>query len=360
MKLIYRLIRSYFIFFAVLIPIFSASLLANPVSEAKSVSSKPSNTNLRVVTTIAPFHALVSAVMGNLGVPELLLKPGASPHHYTLRPSEIKVLQDAEVIFWGGPQLESFLVKPLSTIERSYPSLNIIQLDKTPSLVLLPVRRSSTFETCCGHDHEHEHEHDHGHSHNNDHDHGHGHEADNHDMHFWLDPNNAKVLIDHIAKVLSEKDPIHKNEYFENAKQFKLKLSALDEKLKEELKPVQKKPFIVFHDAYQYFEKHYHLTAAGSITVHPEIPPSVERLQEIRSIIKKTKAVCVFREPQFNSQLIKGIAEETGIHIGELDPLGVSLGSARESKDESKGEGYLILLKNLAKSFRECLSASKN
>jgi len=318
------------------------------------------NSPLKVVVTIPPFHALVSAVMGDIAKPQLLLKAGASPHHYTLRPSEIKALQEANLIFWGGPALESFLIKPFTTLPKS---VKIIEFDKTKSLLLLPVRRTTHFEACCDHEHENGDNDKHSHSHTNSHTHSHSHAHSNHnkndhahdhpiyDMHFWLDPNNAKLIIDEIATTLSKSDPEHARQYQENAKQFKLKLTALDSELKKQLKPVQKIPFIVFHDAYQYFERHYNLSAAGSISLHPEIPPSVERLQEIRNIIQTTKAVCVFREPQFKSQLVTTLAQETGTHEGELDPLGLPT--------KQGGDGYLKLLKDLANAFVGCLGTKK-
>jgi zinc transport system substrate-binding protein len=292
----------------------------------------------KVAVTIAPFHALVSAIMEGVGKPTLLVRPGASPHHYTLRPSEVKALQQANILFWGGPELESFLIKPLRS---QNPSLRIVQLDQTPQLLILPPRRSALFEA-----HTHE-AHDHSHSEGGDSS-AHIHITETQDMHFWLDPTNANVLVNYIAAELSVVDPSHRMYYQHNAKQFIQKIEALDQRLKIKLTPVRATPFIVFHDAYQYFERHYGLAAVGSINIHPEIPPSVERLLIIRATIEKNKAKCIFREPQFKSQIVNSLADETHTKVGELDPIGVP--------SQLGGEGYLQLLEKLADNFIECLT----
>lgn len=292
---------------------------------------------LKVVVTIAPFHALVSAVTKGITKPTLLVRQGASPHHYTLRLSEVKAVQEANIIFWGGPELESFLVKPLKSINASP---RIVQFDQVPNLSILPIRRSASFEA---HRHDDHHHHTHAAA-----------TADNHihiaatkDMHFWLDPNNAKILVAYIAKTLSEIDPNHRAHYQINAKQFIQQIETMDLRLKNKLKSAQNIPFIVFHDAYQYFEKHYGLTAIGSVNIHPEIPPGVERLLTIRTLIEKNKARCIFREPQFKPQIVNTLAEETHTKVGELDPVGVS--------SQIGGDGYIQLLEKLADSFVECL-----
>lgn len=285
----------------------------------------------KVVVSIAPFHALVSAVMKDIGEPKLLLKGNASPHHYNLRPSEIKTLQEAEVIFWGGPLLETFLVKPLKTLT---PATLVVAFDKTPGLTLLGMRRSPFFPV---HTHESQETGEHDHSHH----------QQNTDLHFWLDPNNAKRMIDHIAEQLSRRDPPHKSQYFENAKQFKKQLEATDQKIQQKLQSVRHQPFITFHDAYQYLERHYGLKGVGSISLHPEVPLSVERLQTIRQTVQKTGAVCVFSEPQFKSNIVKAIAEEAEIKTAELDPIG--------KPSPVPGAGYLNLLNDLSTAMMGCL-----
>lgn len=276
-----------------------------------------------VVVSITPFHALVAGVTCGVVDPKLLVPPGASPHHYTLRPSEVEMLHQADIVFWGGPDLESFLDKSLSTLSHA----KVIRLDQTPGLQLLPIRRSPVWEE-------------------DDHHHGEGVS----DMHFWLNPKNASILVDYIAKVFSEQDPVNAALYEKNRQALKLELAALDLKLTAKLKNVKKIPYLVFHDGYQYFEHHYGLTSVGAITLHPELPISLERLNTLRQTIQKSKAHCIFSEPQFKPKLVERLVEETGIKTGVLDPEG--------KKTPQCAKGYFILLENLANSLNTCLSSS--
>ncbi len=302
------------------------------------------NATPNVVVSITPFYALVAAVMQDVGTPKLLLQPGVSPHEYTLKPSDILLLQNATLIFWGGPQLETFLVKPLSNVKaltaaQHKPKLleipYIVEFDDTPNLLLLPLRQSADWDLD---------EHD---------DHTHLHTLDdpaksNVDMHFWLNPHNAIVLTDMIVKHLTIIDPIHATNYKENGFALKKRLKKLDAEIATELKMVKTIPYIVFHDAYQYFEKRYDLKGVGSITINPEIPPSAKRLTTIRNTIKKSKARCVFREPQFEPKIVNNIVADLGIQSGELDPLGQTA--------QNNAEGYFSLLENLSRALKQCLN----
>lgn len=303
-------------------------------------SAFASASNPNVVVSIAPFHALVSAVMQDVGEPKLLVEKGASPHHYNLKPSEIKTLQEADLIFWGGPELETFLVKPLESLG---PSTKTVELGKTDKLLLLPPRRSASFQRPKTHSQDAKHSKEiYGCC---DHNHDQGPEAK--DMHFWLDPNNAKLIVLNIVKQLSTIDKEHEQQYQQNARKFIKKLDAVDKRLKIQLKPIQTMPYMVFHDAYQYFEHHYHLKGVGAISIHPELPLSLQRLYEVRDTITQKKAICIFREPQFKAQLVENLAKETGVRVGELDPLGES-----HAKD---GSDYFVLLENIADSLKGCL-----
>jgi zinc transport system substrate-binding protein len=281
------------------------------------------NTSPRVVVSITPFYALVAAVMQTVGTPELLVKPGSSPHEYALRPSDMQKLINADVIFWGGPALETFLVKPLNNLPQTK---TLIQFDKTSGLLLLPLRHSAAWDPD-----EHKHEHD-----------------SNKDMHFWLDPNNAIILTNAIIDSLIKIDPKHTPIYKKNGAQLKKHLKKLDRDITAELKTVKTIPYIVFHDAYQYFEHRYGLTGIGSITLNPEIPPSAKRLNTIRTTIEKSKAVCVFREPQFQPKLVDSIVEDLGVKTGELDPVGQAA--------QNNPTGYFTLLENLSHAMKQCLT----
>ncbi len=303
---------------SILLTLFLSCLLSPQLSATSTSSAFP-----RVVVSITPFYALVAAVMEGAGTPELLVKPGSSPHEYALRPSDMQRLIMADLVFWGGPALETFLVKPLN--EPGEHSRRIIELDNTLGLLLLPVRHDAAWDP---HD-------DKAHSHSHL------------DMHFWLDPRNAILLTSTIVQSLIQIDPQHTELYKKNATRLMQRLKKLDTHIAAELKTVKGIPYIVFHDAYQYFENRYGLTGVGSITLNPEVPPSAKRLNIIRTTIKTSKAVCVFREPQFQPKLVESIAEDLGVKTGELDPIG--------QEPQTNPEGYFSLLENLSHDLKYCL-----
>ncbi len=259
----------------------------------------------QVVVTIKPIHALVSGVMDGVGTPLLLLKGGESPHHYTLRPSQVRQLHAASLIVWVGPTVETFLEKTLLTLNQ--PLLRLIDL---PDLSLLK----------SGETHHHDHE---------------------IDPHIWLDPINAIKIVQAIAQDLSQTDVNNAARYKANATRLIKRLEQLDQSLKEQLAPIKNIPYIVFHDAYQYFEHRYGLNAVGVISLTPETRPSVKHVYELRERLKRQNVRCVFTEPQFDSSLVDSLIENTTARRGILDPLGA--------------DNYFTLLNNLAKSLNQCL-----
>ena len=282
----------------------------------------------RVVATIKPIHSLVAAVMGDLGTPALIVKGGASPHAYSLKPSDAEALEAADLVFWTGHGLELFLGDALQTLAVE---AQVVELAETPGLELLPVREGGAFEPHA----------DEGEAH--DAEPGHG-EAD---MHFWLDPRNAAMLASAIAETLAVADPEHAGAYRANALAFNDDLAALGTELDAALAGVRDKPFIVFHDAYQYFEQRFGLSVAGSITVTPDSMPGARRVGELRDRIVQSGAGCVFAEPQFEPAIVSAIIEGTGAGAGVLDPEGADL---------PEGPGlYRQLLQNLAAGLNACL-----
>jgi zinc transport system substrate-binding protein len=286
-----------------------------------------------VVVTIKPIHSLVVAVMGDLGTPDLIVRGGASPHTYSLRPSDAAALESADVVFWTGHGLELFLEDSIDTLA---PNATIVALSANPSIELLPVREGGAFEAHAD-EAEGEHAHDDGHEHGE------------HDMHFWLDPVNATFMLSHIADTLSAADPEHKKAYVANARSAIDRLNALTAAIGQQLAPVKAKPFVVFHDAYQYFERRFGLTIAGSITVTPDTMPGAARIAEIRAKVQETGAACIFSEPQFEPTIIEAIAEGTTARTGALDPEGASLTEGPRLYDE--------LIQALADSLVACLSS---
>ncbi len=286
-----------------------------------------------VVATTKPIHSLVAAVMDGVGEPDLLVDGAASPHTYSLKPSDAAALESADVVFWTGHGMELFLGEALGTLSGH---ATVVELAETPGLQLLPMREGGAFEA---HDHDHDHDHD---------DHGHADDAEGEaDMHFWLDPENAALMVTHIAGVLAEADPANAAAYEANAAATLATLDALEAELATALAPVADRPFIVFHDAYQYFERRFGLTAAGSITVSPEVLPGAARIDALRHAVADRHAVCVFAEPNFQPALVATVSEGTGARAGTLDPEGSTLAA---------GPGlYPELMRGLATGMLDCL-----
>ncbi|RED45812.1 zinc ABC transporter substrate-binding protein [Aestuariispira insulae] len=355
----------------------------------------------KVITSIKPVHSLVAAVMDGVGEPELIIEGASSPHTYSLKPSQAASLQEAEIIFWVGPQLEAFLEKPINSIAGNAKSVALIE---SHGLIKLPFREGGAFEAHNHDDHAHEqheeHEHD-KHAHEKHEEHGHDehahekheeheehahekheehehndhahekheehehdehahekheeHEHDDHghgefDAHLWLDPVNAKAFLHEIEEVLVATDPGNAARYEANAKQMSEKLDQLIHDATHMLEPVRTQEFVVFHDAYQYFEKRFGLNATGSITVNPDVRPGAERIREIQKQVKSLKAGCVFSEPQFDPKLVSVILEGTNAKTGALDPLGASI--------QPGADMYLQLIEKMAASMKACLSPS--
>jgi zinc transport system substrate-binding protein len=289
---------------------------------------------LHVVVTIKPLHALVAGVMAGAGTPDLLVKGSASPHTYALKPSDARALNHADVFFRASELLEPFTTR----IVKSLPSsVEVVTLQQVPGLALLPRRSNATFG-----------------AHGKDADGGHGHAryvppaGTAIDGHTWLDPRNAQAMVARIAQVLAARDPQHAALFHANAGRLKEKLGALDTEISHQLEPVAGKPYIVFHDALQYFERRYGLAGAGSISVAPDIAPSAGRLSELRGRITARDALCVFTEPQYAPQLVQNLVEGTPARVATLDPEGARLTPGPDL--------YFTLLRRLASDLRGCLA----
>jgi len=290
---------------------------------------------IKVVTSIKPIHSLVSYVMDGVGKPDILVDGYNSPHNFSLKPSHAKMIEEANLIIWVGEDLETFLEKPLKTISKDAVIFEIMDFKGVKKLKF---REKNIFE---GHD-EHK---EHGHKEKKHDDHGHEeHAHGEHDPHVWLDPMNAKVILEEIENQLVKLDPDNASKYKANSKKAQSELDNLTKNIKKDLKKDLK--FVVFHDAYQYFESRFGIKVLGSLTVNPDVLPGAEQLSEIREVIEHEKVNCLFSEPQFNPAIIKSIAKDTKVKTGVLDPLGATL-------DKGKGM-YIELLSNIYTSFKGC------
>ena len=285
----------------------------------------------KVAVDIAPVHSLVSKVMNGLGEPKLIIPAEASPHEYQLRPSEAKALQEAKLVFWIGEDLTPWLEKGLSTLASEATITALLEVD---GIKLLDFREGALFEA---HDHDDHSDHD---DHDDHDDHG------EHDPHAWLSPGIAKVWLNLIAAKLSEVDPSNASTYFSNASSANKDLDSLSDEINKILDPIRKEKFVVFHDAYQYFEKHFNISASGAISLGDASDPSPARLKEIKERVEKEDIHCVLAEPQYKEGLVKAVIEGTHANNAVIDPLGVSL--------EIGPNLYDKLIRNLAINLSKC------
>jgi zinc transport system substrate-binding protein len=307
-----------------------------------------------VMTSIKPVHSLVASVMQGISEPGLIVEGAASPHSYALKPSQAARLSKATHVFWIGHALEAFLEKPIETVAAK---AHTVELLEAKGIQTHEFRQGGTFDA---HDHEDEHEQgeegheehaqdDHAdHADHADHDAHDDHHHDGIDPHIWLDPVNAIAMVREIARVLSTDDPANAERYAANAAATIADLEKLVDEVSTQLAPLHDTKYVVFHDAYRYFEERFGLHAAGSITISPEITPGAERIHEIRDRVKQLGATCVFAEPQFEPRLISVVLEDSDAKAGTIDPLGADL---------ADGPGlYFNLIRNMASSMRDCLS----
>jgi zinc transport system substrate-binding protein len=292
-----------------------------------------------VVVTVKPLHSLVAGVMDGVGVPELMIRGAGSPHAYSLKPSEARLLDSAQVIFWVGESLETFLGKPLSALGGR---ARIVAAMRMPGVRLLPGRRGGSWDEHAGDDDD-----GHGPAAGEARDHSAERDGAAWDGHLWLDPANARAIARAAADVLGESDPPNRGRYAANADKLVSRIDALDDELKRRLAPVRDTPFVVFHDAYQYFEKAYELRAKGSIVVSPERTPGARRVREMQERIRSLGARCVFSEPQFPPAIIGTLLEGTGSRRGTLDPLGADLPAGPDA--------WFALMRGLASALADCL-----
>ena len=368
------------------------------------------NADVKVVASIKPIHSLASYLMDGVAKPDLIVDGYASPHGFAMKPSHAKMLQEADLIFWVGEDLEAFLEKPLKSIGKKAEKIELMEIKK---LTKLKFRERNIFgdhgdhghdehakkDDHDDHDHDehakkddhddHDHDedakkddhddHDHDehakkddhddHDHDehakkddhDDHDHDEhakkddhddhddhdGHEGHHHgefDPHIWLDPMNAKVILNEMAEHLIENDAKNASKYKSNLKKALKDIDKLVSNVSSELN--QSVASIVFHDAYQYFEKRFDVNILGAFTVNTDVMPGAEQLAEIREIIEHDKVACVFSEPQFNPDIIKAVARDMNIKTGVVDPLGATLDPGKDL--------YFDLIKNMSSSFKGC------
>lgn len=281
----------------------------------------------RIVVTLPPLHALVTGVAGPAAEPHLLLRGAASPHAFSLAPSDARALARADLVVAADPELEKFLERPLGSLAAD---AEVIWMSAVEDVRRLPARAGGQWEA-------------HAEDTDDDHDHGHGRT----DPHAWLDPRNAIAFTRHLAERLAALDPASAAAYRDNARAQVERLQALDRELDRRVAPVRGVPYLVFHDAYHYFEDRYGLQPIGAVAVDPARPPGARRLAELHDRIEQTGARCLFAEPQFEPKIVRVIHEATGVRSATLDPLGAELDPGPDL--------YERLMRDLAGKLVDCL-----
>ena len=279
------------------------------------------NAGPRIVSSIYPIASLVQNVVGSISAVEVLVKSNTSPHHYNLKPSDIRKLKNADLVFIVGQNFETFINSKIT------PQTKFKSLIKAPKIKLLNVRSN---DCSCGHEH-----------------------ANHHDLHFWGSPYNAKVIVNYIADELSLFDPKNKNIYFENAKHTIARIDVLDTKINSSIDRIKRLPFLVFHDGYQYFEQYYGLNNVGIISLNHNNLHSAKTIGKIISTVRKTGAKCIFAEPQYSENVIQKIASVTGVRVGYLDIEG---GGLNTTKSNSLQDTYFNIMEKNVNNFTKCFT----
>ena len=300
--------------------LFSSTLLLPRLTQAEAL----------VAVSIKPVHSLVSSLMRGVGQPELIVSASGSPHGYNMRPSEMRTLQNAALIVWIGPELETFLDRPLKSRARRDSVLTL--LTDVDRLKILPAREGGAWEE----------------PEKNEHSHAHAQK----DPHIWLSPDNARTIADAVLARLLNLDPKNSRIYRANHAALIARIDALAKRLTTLLESLSNRNYIVFHDAYQYFEESFRLTPIGALAVDPDRRPGARRLAQLRNRIINSSVSCIFTEPQFEPRLVETLTEGTPVRVGVLDPLGADL--------EPGPELYFQLMVRMADSLVNCLSPAKD
>ena len=282
-----------------------------------------------VVASIKPVHALVAGVMGEAGEPRLMITGAASPHTYQMRPSDAAALSAADLIVWVGENMETFLDRPIAVLGSG---AEVVTLHEAAGLELLPAREGGIWRG--GKREPHADAHD-----------GHGHGEL--DMHIWLDPGNARRIVDAVANALARIDPGRGDVWRANAGTMRTRIDLLESSLRERLAPVRRRAFLVFHDAYGYFEHAFGLEGKGAVAVDPVRRPGAGRIAELRGALAEHDIRCVFSEPQFEPNLVRIVIEGTGVRTAVLDPLGVDV--------EPGPDAWFEIMRGLGDAVAGCL-----
>jgi zinc transport system substrate-binding protein len=277
---------------------------------------------INVVTTIRPLHSIVSTIMQGVGTPKLLMRTTVSPHDFTLKPSNIRTLNQADIIFWIGPSLESRLAK---SIRNAGTSVQVVELMKSPKIKTLEIRGTDGA-----------------------HDHNHGHNHDAADPHIWLNTQNAIAIASSVRSAMSKLDSTKAEIYSKNFNKFAARMTQIQANIRSKLKTVLKERFITYHDSVHYFEQEFGLDGHGAITPSSEHRPGAKRISDLRKMIEAKKITCIFSQPYYNQKILHSIAKGSQTKIASLDTIGHSI--------KPGSDLYENLVLKISNSIHDCLS----
>ena len=318
--------------------IFGLSILFSSFSAHADVS-----TDIKVVTTIKPLHSLISRIMETRGEPQLIIEGTNNPHTFVFKPSHAKMIEEADIVFWIGKDLEAFMEKPLNSLAKDTKKIAFMDSE---FIEKIEFREKNIFDDHDGHEEEHEgHEDDDDHGHkDDDHKDAHAHAHGEFDPHIWLDPENAKEMVKIIRDELIKIDPEGQRQYSVNTAGATLELDNLINSVEKELsKDIS---YIVFHDAYQYFEIRFGVIPAGALTLNPDVLPGAKQIADIQDVINDKGIKCIFSEPQYNPKIIETIGNDMKISTGVMDPLGAYIDAGPSM--------YSDLINGIANSIKDC------
>jgi len=294
--------------------------------------------DIKVVTTIKPLHSLISSVMEGVGEPSLIIEGTSNPHTFVFKPSHAQMLEEADIVFWIGEDLEAFMEKPLDSLAANATKISFMELS---SIEKLKFREENIFDDHDDHGHDDHDGHEDEHEGHDDHD---GHNHGEFDAHIWLDPSNAIKMVLEISHELSEADPDNAAKYEQNENKTIASLNNLIDEINSSLP--KDASYVVFHDAYQYFENRFGISSAGALTLNPDVLPGAKQIDAIQDLIQDKNIKCIFSEPQYNPKIIETLAADMKISTGIMDPLGAFIDQGPEM--------YQKLILDIANSLKDC------
>lgn len=301
----------------------------------------PMLANAEVLASVKPLGFIASSIADGVTDTQVLVPAGASPHDYSLKLSDIQKVKAADLVLWVGEDIDSFLDKPVSQIDRKKVITIADLADVEP---LLTKAHHEHFHEEGEHAHKHEHKHEHEHEHHHDHDD----EGLTTNWHVWYSPAISQIVAQKVADKLTEQFPDKKALIAQNLANFNRTLAEQSDKIKAQLAPFADKGFFVFHDAYGYFNDAYGLKQSGYFTINPLVAPGAKTIAHIKEEIEEHRVNCLFAEPQFTPKVIESLAQSTKVNVGKLDPIGDSVALGAGS--------YANFLQATAESYAQCLA----